>query len=145
MSRQLDVTRRHVYDSDTDGWVGPFDTEEDAHAYASELVDPQRLEETFVPAAPLISAYNISIVGSTANTFTEVVGFNPSRIAVRIKYVGTGVCLIGSKEAISSGQGYALTSGTVERFEVSASICATLNATFTGVLYVFCEELSVGN
>ena len=145
MSRQLDVTGRHVYDSERDAWFGPFDTEEEALAYSAELVDPIRTEEVYVQAAPIISAYNVGLIGSVQNFPVEVVSFNPARIATRIKYVGTGVCLIGSKEAIASGQGYALTSGSAERFEVSASICATVNATFAGTVYVFNEEIAAPN
>lgn len=148
MSRQLDVTRRHVYDSDHDEWVGPFDTENEATAYASELISPDRTDEVFIQAAPVIAAFNYGLVGAAGGPVPlEIAGFNPARIATRVKYVGTGVCLIGTKEGIAAGQGYALTSGSAERFEIACQLFVNSNvgATFAGTLYVFNEEIAAAS
>ena len=145
MSRQVAHGGRHVYDSVTDSWLGPFDTEEEAYAYASMESDPQKTEEFYDRGVPTISAYSYSMVGTASNAWTEVAAFNPGRLAVVFKYVGSGTLLIGTKEGVAAGQGYALTSGAAERFTVAASVFATLNATFSGVLYVFCEEITAGS
>lgn len=132
----------HVYDSDTDTWTGPFNSEDEARAFTHELANVEDTTQTFEQAAPIISAYNYAIVGTLSNTPMEVVGFNPARIACRFNYVGTGTLLIGSKEAIAAGQGYALNPQSSERFEVSASVCCTASPQSVGVLYVFTEEIA---
>ncbi len=143
MTRQLDVTKRHVYDSEHDEWVGPFDDEESAHAYAQEVISPIQYPHVFNDASPAISAYNYFIsTGSQATTSYEIVAFNPSRVSVRLKYIGPGQCLIGTKEAVSAGQGYAITSVS-ERFQSTASIWASVGPSgTTGFIHVFSEEIS---